>query len=328
MVGAFGKIPKAGDFVRLGAQSEVTRGFEEWLHQGVQVAHDKRGSSWKATFLGGGTYAFVARVPLNGNANELGRMAGVVRPSHDSVGRAFPFVVYTLLPEAVAPYLLPQALGSFLDDAASAAFASENASAAEIEQRLRSIAPVADAHQILPAYDHWAHTTRLSSLWHDIYGTADSTHGAYCLYLLTEMAKPFRGQAHLTTPLALRVPLGRAGVLAAGFWIDVVRSALQWNLGGSAGGSTTSLSNATGVRTPTFFWYFDGYRGDVIIQLGRTPPSSLVELWWPDPRNEAMTDLLQAKPWGDSLARLPTHVRIVLERSHSTVAELVAALGY
>jgi type VI secretion system protein ImpM len=306
-VGAFGKLPKVADFVRVGLQNEVSRGFEEWLHQGVQYAHDKRGNAWKSTFQSGKSYASVFRVPLASGG--VGLLGALVSPSHDSVGRAFPLATYVMLPADAAPSLVPQALGTFLDQAATTVGRASELTAADLTTALQSIGTFEDLAEIAPIYEAWTQRTRLTDLWRTIFETDDPSFPAYGLYLLSELVRPLRAQALSTTPLAFRVPLGRSGMTAASFWLDVVRCALKWS-----------------STTPTFFWTFDGYSGDLLIQLGRTPVSSFMELWWPDPRNDAMTTLIGARPWGDSLSRLPPSVARCFGRPHATVAELLRAL--
>ncbi len=303
----FGKLPKVGDFVRVGMSNEATRGFEEWLHKGVQYAHEKRGSSWKTTFLGGQSYASVFRVSLA--SGQTGLLAALISPSQDSVGRAFPLTTYVSLPDDMPLPLVPQVLGTFLDDAMALASRAPELAATDAGQSLHSLGVLEDVARVAPIYDNWVRSTRLSEMWRAIYGSEDSTSPAYAFYLLYELARTLRGRDASSSPLAFRVPLGRAGVTAASFWLDAVRASLQWR-----------------ANTPTFFWTFNGYDGDLLVQLGRTPPSSFLELWWADPRNEAMTTVIGARPWGDSMSRIPPAVRRCLERPHAMVTELFDAL--
>jgi type VI secretion system protein ImpM len=307
-VGAFGKLPKVGDFVRVGLASEVTRGFEEWLHQGVQCAHDKRGATWKQAFGKGSVYAFNMSVQLGDE--RTGQLSGLLKPSADSVGRAFPLAVYTSPPSGLPHVSLPDALGTFLDDVADIVSQSDALSAGDLERRLPLVHGIEDAGQIARNFESWSRTTRLSDVWRSIYDSDDLARPIYALYTLLEIERPLRGRPLRKSPAGVRFPLGRLGVTAAAFWLDVVRSVFKLK--------SPSLS---------FFWFFDGQRGDILIQLGRTPAASFAELWWPDSRNEAMSDLILLPPWDGAFDRLPPLVRETLRRPHSTVSELLAAIA-
>ncbi len=307
-VGAFGKLPKAGDFVRVGLSSETTRGFEEWLHQGVQLAHDKRGSTWKNGFLRGCVYAFSMSVQLADD--RTGQLSGVLRPSSDSVGRAFPLAVYAATPSNLTNAVIPDALGSFLDDVATLVAQSEALTGVELEQKLPLVHGIDDTEQIHKNFQLWSRTTRLSDVWRLIYETDDLTRPAYALYTLLEIERPLRGRPLRKSPAGVRLPLGRLGVTAAAFWLDVIRAVFKLK--------STSL---------TFFWFFDGQRGDILVQLGRTPASVLLELWWPDARNESLSDLILLQPWEGAGERLPPTVRETLARPQATVAELLNTLA-
>lgn len=308
-VGVFGKIPKVGDFVRAGRADESSRVLEEWLHSGVEVAHARR-TPWKPAFLAGKIYGCVFRVPLSGDRSGL--LAGVIKPSQDSVGRAFPLVIHRSLPPECPPHLLPLVLGDFLDNAAQLAFDTTLLSSqAELAARTMQVgAPLGDINEAARQYDWWTRNTALPDLWSSIYGSASVAEPSTLLGCLSEIVAPFAGRGPSTTPLSLRVPLGHGGVAAACFWLDLVRCSMRWR-----------------AHVPTFFWFFDGRSGDLLVQLGRTPPASLLELWSPDPKSDVVCDYSHAswQPSDDTLRRVAPHLVPLLHR-HAYVAELLHAV--
>ncbi|MFO0672252.1 MAG: type VI secretion system-associated protein TagF [Polyangiaceae bacterium] len=270
MVGAFGKLALAGDFVRFGWSSEATRGFEEWLHQGIQVAHEKRGNAWKAEFGRGAVYGFVYR-----GADPASLLAGVMRPSFDSVGRSFPLAFFAPLQSAAQamPAVVPFAVSDFLDAAASALLLPDP-TVATFATTLETIGPPADPRTVVAEYERWGGSTTLTRLWGAIFGSDDIMMPATLIESIAQTVLPVKGVEGATSPLSLRLPLGGAGIVGVSFWLDVVCRLAGWK-----------------TTAPTFFWFSSGFAGDVLIQLGRTPASSLVELWSPDPKNEHVYDL-------------------------------------
>lgn len=308
-VGAFGKVPKIGDFVRAGLTNEATRAFEEWLHQGVTYAHEKRGSAWKAPFLAGSIYAFVVQVPLGPDRSR--GVAGVLKPSQDSVGRAFPLAIFAPLSVDMGPQLLLHALGGFLDEAVVAIDAASRAtSSAEVDAALPGAVAIADATPLSWHYESWTRATRLADSWREIYGSDDVGHPARALYTLVEMARPVREGKVASVSLGARFPVGTLGVNAAALWLDLARCAFR---------STTP---------PSFFWFFDGQKGDVFLHLGRPSGSTFTELWCPDPRSETISDLRASAPQRDLIASLPPSLQAVLLRGDASVSDLMQALWF
>lgn len=87
----FGKVPFAPDFVRLGI-SPSHRSFEDWVHDGY------------ADLRGAGARGLPARSHLLFPARDgSGVTAAVAIPSRDRVGREFPAVVATTIPEDQVP---------------------------------------------------------------------------------------------------------------------------------------------------------------------------------------------------------------------------------
>jgi type VI secretion system protein ImpM len=315
-VGAFGKIPKMGDFVRVRSNAEPMASFQSFVEQGMAYGEGKRGVSWASEYSRGDIHAFVYRVPKTAKAAAV--LVGIVKPSNDAVGRKFPLVVFAPVMEravAAAPHLLPLALGEFLERATDVVLEAEHiGSMAELEARVARVPPpqLEGATGTTREYENWTRMTQVHNAWSAIYGEPASTRPLHAIHTIIEALGPFRGQEPPSTPLSVRVPLGIGGGAAASFWIDIVRRVGLWR-----------------STVPTCFWSFDGSSGNILIQLGETPASSLAELWSPDAKSDHVCDLTTATSVdrGRFLGRMPPQVAQKLDRSDTLVADLLVALG-
>jgi type VI secretion system ImpM family protein len=316
LVSGFGKVPRMGDFVRVRANAEPTASFEGWIQEAMAYGEAKRRDGWPAIYAQGAIHAFVYRPPKKAKTPSV--LAGVFRPSSDAVGRRFPLVVGAPLAEqtvAPGPHLLPLVLGDFFEQATSQLMTVD--SVGSLEEFERHVGRVAtpyldDAGARNAEYSQWAHNTPLYTVWSILYGDGNSPQPIHAISTITECLASFRGLEVLNTPLSVRVPLGAGGVAAAAFWIDVVRRIARWS-----------------ATVPTFFLHFDGYTGSMLIQLGDTPPSSLLELFAPDPSSDHVCDLMGTATFDAErlLGRLPPAVAQVLRRADRPVNELLAVLS-
>ena len=98
----YGKLPARGDFVSQGFSAGQIRAWDGWLQQGLRRASQR----WPAAELDRRLQAFPAWRYLAWPAGAANApWAGVVVPSHDRVGRAFPLTVAELLDAASLPRL-------------------------------------------------------------------------------------------------------------------------------------------------------------------------------------------------------------------------------
>src|SRR4051812_48605180 len=114
---AFGKVPRVGDFIRARADHASVIALEAWVTDGMGWAHTRR-RTWAEDYGRGSARAFVFRPPAKVQQDTV--VVGVLRPSHDAVGRLFPLMfgaTNDAAPFATAPHLLPLLLGDFLEQA-------------------------------------------------------------------------------------------------------------------------------------------------------------------------------------------------------------------
>jgi type VI secretion system ImpM family protein len=312
----FGKVPRMGDFVRVRANTEPTASFEGWIQEAVAYGEAKRTHQWPTIYGQGAIHAFVFRPPAKTKPTSV--LAGVFRPSVDAVNRRFPLVIGASLDAvtvAPGPHLLPLVLGDFFEETTQALMGLDVcASLQEFEARVTVVQPprLDSAPARSREYEGWAMSTPQWMAWGTVYGQAESRQAIHAIQTIIDCFSTLRGVEPPTTPLSVRVPLGGGGVAAAAFWIDVVRRIARWR-----------------STVPTFFLHFDGYKGWMLVQLGDTPHSSLLELFAPDPGSDHVCDLMGNATFDPDriLARMPPAIAQVLADPSRPVGDLLNALA-
>ena len=106
--GAYGKIPALGDFVRLGLSPGFVTPWDRWLQAGLVGARQRLGAGFRPRY----DRAPVWRFALSpGIAGAMGA-CGVLMPSVDRVGRAFPLTLAVLAPGTPPDPAAPRALAN------------------------------------------------------------------------------------------------------------------------------------------------------------------------------------------------------------------------
>lgn len=85
----FGKLPGRDDFVRVGAQDATGRELIEWLQEGMHILGRRMNGAGSAGHMEFPTTRFL----WAGDAG-VATCAGLIAPSRDRAGRAFPAVIY------------------------------------------------------------------------------------------------------------------------------------------------------------------------------------------------------------------------------------------
>jgi type VI secretion system protein ImpM len=311
VLGAWGKVPKMGDFVRVGGRPLPS--FEEWLENGMAWGEKRHAASWANVYSGGRMQSFMFRAPPQAKESTL--LAGVLKPSQDSVGRRFPIVVFARLPEKVVaswPHLLPLLLGDFSDGAAKVALGGEDS--ATLTELVNGLAlPHLEPDGADHEYTRWARGTHMGTAWTSIYGHPDSDAPLKALHTIREAVAPIIDHESPTTPISVKLPLGTGGAAAAAFWIDIVRRVARWH-----------------ATVPSFLWSFDGRAGTILIHLGGASASSLAELWAADPDSDTICDCT-ARTVNEHRSRLlgdlPRELAQRLQRGDTLVADVLALLS-
>ncbi len=94
--GAFGKMPSLGDFFRLDVPPGFTSTWDGWLSGVLPVARQQLGPRWQDCYYNAPIWRFTLAAGLVGRH----AVAGVMMPSVDRVGRAFPLSLAAPVTEA------------------------------------------------------------------------------------------------------------------------------------------------------------------------------------------------------------------------------------
>lgn len=286
--------------------------MEAWVTDGMGFAHTRR-RGWASDFGRGTAHAFVYRPPAKSPQDTI--VVGVLRPSHDAVGRLFPLMfgaTTDAAPFASAPHLLPLLLGDFLEQAGYSSLRADTIQQpSQLEAHVASLPPpVFDARAAHDDYTMFAHGTGIGTALGAVFGEHWSFRAPHAINTILQALEPVRGREPPETRLSLRLPLGAAGTAAVAFWLDVVRASARWQ------------------RTvPSFFWCIDA--GSLLLQLGDTPSASLAELWSPDEDADLTCDLVTSTSTIDPnrvLEALPRNVAAALYNPNTSVHAFVTAL--
>lgn len=98
-VGAYGKMPALGDFMRIAPPAGFVEPWDRWLQEGMSAARDRLGARWQACFL----TAPIWRFSLAGGLAGRHGVWGVLMPSVDRVGRMFPLTLVAPIPAQADP---------------------------------------------------------------------------------------------------------------------------------------------------------------------------------------------------------------------------------
>ena len=89
MIGLYGKLPSNGDFVRRRLPETFIRPWDAWLQAGIVAAKERLAAEFDPAWAAGPAWRFSLPAGACGDRS----CAGVIMPSRDRVGRAFPLTV-------------------------------------------------------------------------------------------------------------------------------------------------------------------------------------------------------------------------------------------
>lgn len=286
-VGAFGKIPSQGDFVRIHGASPACSAFAEWLHQGVEALKSA------GAVLPPEPVSFVFRAA---GAEDV--LLGSFAPSSDTVGRAFPLAVFAAVDaESVADLypILPAACGRFFGAAAQLANAPPT-SAAELAARVQAL-PTPSAQELSIAAQMRQETlagARANDFVGRLFSAAPAGRQYYAFRTLVAACEPHRSQAAARPGVTLDCPVSCDLDRLA--WLELCQRLLSWR-----------------DAPPSLLWTAQ-HPSRLLISLGPTPPSLLVFYAKADHGASSMWPLLTERPDAIESAKTtlkPAHLRAV-----------------
>lgn len=102
VLGAYGKLPSRGDFVRRRLPSAFLEPWDEWLQRAISRSRDDLAERWLQLYLNAPMWRFVLAPQVVGETTA----AGVLMPSVDSVHRHFPLTLAALLAPEANPFAI------------------------------------------------------------------------------------------------------------------------------------------------------------------------------------------------------------------------------
>lgn len=142
---AYGKLPSRGDFVRhRGAAASTV--LDRWFGEGLLECERLRGDAWEDAFDAAPEGNLFMRLPAGD------WVAGSLRPSRDSLGRRYPFVVFATLglePGAGGLPLLAVLCEPFLDAASLVARAASAGDRVDLPSAVDALTRPAGAEDAL-----------------------------------------------------------------------------------------------------------------------------------------------------------------------------------
>lgn len=222
-----GKVPTHGDFVRHRASTPTMRAFDEWIRNGLRRVRNERGTGWDEAYDSGSTVCFFLfprgrRVP---NA-----LLGVLKPSRDRNGRAYPFAVTCELPKSAVRTNqlahLPLHAASFYSAAERVVTdaADGTLSYHEVGDRVAEIdASLSSPSSSPSSYDQFVRQQTTGSLLETVFGHFEDA-GKYHLFKnLLDIFLPQRKRDAPRLNYGLQFPLGQGDASptkTACFWLD------------------------------------------------------------------------------------------------------------
>ncbi len=305
----FGKLPSQADFIHAGPSSELFARFNDWLTDGVELAHQSRGAAWDDAFCRGGMRAFMYR--SEEPSLERALIVGALTPSQDRAGRLFPMCVaapVVLSPEFVTcPDLLPLACEPLWQLAGACVAELASSSVTDVAGRIASIQEPSAVQfgDARATYLRWSRELSVGALAEVLTESTQTTgfDDIFCRALA-------RIRERESARGSICFPLGAAGGAAVCFWLDVTRRLLRR------------------AEVPSVFWSNDGKADRLILDFGAPPVSTVSELW---PTGEWQGPDRFSTPLSDSdrkpLAPLPMEVERTLREPTCSVAALLQAVG-
>ncbi|MCP3144838.1 type VI secretion system-associated protein TagF [Pyxidicoccus xibeiensis] len=302
-IGLLGKTPRQAEFVKLNAATPLALQLYGWMEEGVERARRAR------VDLPSEPISFVFTGPGQKQA-----LVGLMTPSQDSVGRAFPLAVFTEVASAdTAPRyaLTPEAFQPFLRAAGELARTAAEVDVPRLLERTASLPlpgpgdfSVAKRLRDTALAEH-----RMKDLLAPVTeGAPDGGH-YYALHTFLTACMGERGREQSPAGVALDCPLAASvGPVA---WLELSARLLRWP-----------------HQPPAFFWS-EGERPRLLLSLGAATPALFLSLAQPGRPGAQVWPLRTERPAAIDNARkgFRPAARQVIDTPSTTLEQLLRALA-
>lgn len=276
MIGLFGKLRSAGDFVGQRALPEASA-----VHRWLQLGHEMSCGQ----VVDEPVY-FVAR--LSG-ARET--YCGAFIASEDQVGRRFPLLTFLPVGAALSAIpcgYLPAITQPFLDAAVAIMTRGKDAPYADLERALEQV-PRPDVTLLPKVVERCGQASReerVSTFVERAFGEEGGRQLAYALHAVALACEPLRGAVPPVASISLDCPV--AIDLDLFFWANLIHRSLAWEGEGPGlfwteqtprlivelgPAPPTTLSHLTSDRTSRSFWPLKTVREDALRRAHRSLPA-------------------------------------------------------
>ncbi|QSQ24825.1 type VI secretion system-associated protein TagF [Pyxidicoccus parkwayensis] len=302
-IGLLGKTPRQAEFIRLNAATPLALQLYNWMQEGVERAGRAR------VDLPSEPVNFVFTVPGQKQA-----LVGLMAPSVDSVGRAFPLAIFTeVASAATAPRyaLTPEAFQPFLRAAATLAAAARELEVPQLLERA-AVLPLPGPGDFSVAQrlrDATLAEHRTHDLLNPVVEGAPEGGRYYALHTFLTACVGERGREQSAAGVALDCPLStRVGPVA---WLELSSRLLRWP-----------------HQPPAFFWS-EGERPRLLLSLGAATPALFLALAQPSRPGAQVWPLRTERPAAIDNARkgLKAAARQVIDAPSTTLEQLLRALA-
>jgi type VI secretion system protein ImpM len=305
LIGTFGKLPSAGDFVAHNAGQPVARALVDWLEREVD------GLAARGIPLPSATVHFLYRDPAG-----TGACLGALLRSRDKVGRKFPFCIFTYMDVRATSQRypsLPAAYAPFIDGAVSLLQRLEPLTADDVVSQATAL-PLPRPDELEAAH-LWSHQalehTGGQTLLEALFGPLDQGVRFHGLHMLLTACAQVHGADPGSASIILECPASDDVQLT--FWLRLCQQRLGW-----------------GQAPPGLFWSgSDSSDSRLLITLGAPTPGVLGFLAQPDAVAERLWPMRTTSASSIAAGRQalgPTQ-RAVLDPPAPTAAAILAALA-
>ncbi|WNG44787.1 type VI secretion system-associated protein TagF [Archangium minus] len=302
-IGLLGKAPRHAEFVRHNAASPLARYLFRWMEESTGRLHGAR-SALPTTHV-----SFVFTAP-----GESSVLVGVLAPSSDSVGRAFPLAIFQELPasDVAGRYaLLPETYQPFLQACVELLREAVSLDVPKLQERTAKLPTVrpGDIRVAERLREAMLSEKRCTELLQHVNGN-QAPEGRY--YALHTFLTACAGERHREQGLAgVMLDCPYPPHMGPVTWLELATRLLRWS-----------------SRPPSFFWS-DGQQPRLLLCLGAAPPTLLLHLAQPTRSGNNLWPLRTEKPAAMAQAKqaLSAAQRQVIDSSNSTLEQLLRALA-